>query len=92
MWLMIAITLAILYVPLTPSLVASLKGTHAGEWSLQWYIELWRTPLIVNAARTTAIIAVFVSVIAPTLGLLAALSITELITASKCSPSSSAAA
>ena len=51
LWLIIALALAFLYVPLIPSLVASLQGVRPGEWTLGWYGELWRTPLIVGAFR-----------------------------------------
>jgi spermidine/putrescine transport system permease protein len=78
LWLIIAAILAFLYVPLIPSLVASLQGVKPGEWTLRWYGELFRTPLIVSAFKTSAILAVVVGILAPLLGLLAALSIREL--------------
>src|SRR5262249_2563902 len=76
--LIIAVALGFLYVPLIPSLVASLQGVQPGEWTLHWYGELWHTPLIVNAFRTSATVAILVGILAPLLGLLAALSIREL--------------
>jgi ABC-type spermidine/putrescine transport system permease subunit II len=78
MWLIIAVALAFLYVPLVPSLVASLQGVEPGQWTLRWYGELWRTPLVLGAFRTSAMIAVLVGILAPLLGLLAAMSIREL--------------
>jgi spermidine/putrescine transport system permease protein len=78
MWLVIALALAFLYVPLVPSLVASLAGTRPGEWTLRWYADLWRTPLILTAFRSSALVAFLVGMLAPLLGLLAALAIREL--------------
>jgi spermidine/putrescine transport system permease protein len=78
LWLLIALILALLYVPLVPSLVASLQGAGPGDWTLRWYGELWRTPLILSAFRTSALVAILVGLLAPLLGLLAALSIREL--------------
>jgi ABC-type spermidine/putrescine transport system permease subunit II len=78
MWLIIAVALAFLYVPLIPSLVASLQGVQPGEWTLRWYGELWRTPLIVSAFKTSVTVAVVVGIVAPLFGLLAALAIREL--------------
>jgi spermidine/putrescine transport system permease protein len=78
MWLIIAVALAFLYVPLIPSLVASLQGVQPGEWTLRWYGELWRTPLIVSAFKTSVMVAVVVGIVAPLFGLLAALAIREL--------------
>ena len=34
LWLVIALALGFLYVPLIPSLVASLQGVRPGEWTL----------------------------------------------------------
>ena len=65
LWLIIALALAFLYVPLIPSLVASLQGVRPGEWTLGWYGELWRTPLIVGAFRASAMVAVMVGILAP---------------------------
>jgi spermidine/putrescine transport system permease protein len=78
LWLVIALALGFLYVPLIPSLAASLQGVRPGEWTLGWYGALWRTPLIVGAFRASAMVAVMVGILAPLLGLLAALSIREL--------------
>ncbi len=60
------------------SLVASLAGARPGEWTLRWYGELWRTPLVLSAFRSSALVALLVGILAPLLGLLAALAIREL--------------
>ncbi len=63
---------------IVPVLVLSIRGDAAGEWTLRWYRELLQTALILRALRTTAVVALIVGVVAPVLGLLAALSIREL--------------
>jgi len=78
MWLVIALALAFLYVPLIPSLMASLAGARPGDWTLRWYAELWRAPLVLSAFRSSALVALLVGILAPLLGLLAALAIREL--------------
>ena len=78
MWLIIGATIAFLYMPLVPALLLSVRGEGAGEFTFRWFNELWRIPLVIKALRTTAIIALLVGLIAPILGLLAALSIREL--------------
>jgi spermidine/putrescine transport system permease protein len=78
MWLIIVATLAFLYMPLVPALLLSVRGEGAEEFTLTWFYELWRIPLVLRALRTTATIALLVGLIAPILGLLAALSIREL--------------
>ena len=49
-----------------------LQGAEPGQWTLRWYGELWRTPLILGAFRASAMVAVLVGILAPLLGLLAA--------------------
>ena len=78
MWLLIGAVLLILYFPIFPVLVLSVRGDAAGEWTLRWYQELWQTALILRALRTTAIIALIVGVAASVLGLVAAMAIREL--------------
>ncbi len=78
MWLLIGAVLLILYMPIVPVLVLSIRGDAAGEWTLRWYHDLWQTALILRALRTTAVVALIVGVIASVLGLVAALSIREL--------------
>jgi ABC-type spermidine/putrescine transport system permease subunit II len=78
MWLIIGTTLAFLYMPLFPALLLSVRGEGGEEFSLSRFHELWRIPLVMNALRTTAAVALAVGLITPILGLLAALSIREL--------------
>jgi ABC-type spermidine/putrescine transport system permease subunit II len=78
MWLLIGAVLLILYMPIVPVLVLSIRGDVAGEWTLRWYHDLWQTALILRALRTTAVLALIVGVVASVLGLVAALSIREL--------------
>jgi spermidine/putrescine transport system permease protein len=78
MWLIIGATLAFLYMPLVPALLLSVRGEGAEEFTFRWFYELRRIPLVLNALRTTAAIALLVGLTAPILGLLAALSIREL--------------
>ena len=76
----IALVLAFLYVPLIP--VAGCRrssGCGPANGRLRWYGELWRTPLIVGAIRAPRNgCRAWSAVLAPLLGLLAALSIREL--------------
>jgi len=65
-------------VPLIPSLMASLAGARPGDWTLRWYAERWRAPLVLSAFRSSALVALLVGILAPLLGLLAALAIREL--------------
>jgi spermidine/putrescine transport system permease protein len=78
MWFLVGLVLVLLYVPLVPPLVQSVEDGEAGQLTFAWYGELFRTPLIAQALRTTIGVALIVGAVTPTLGLLAALSIREL--------------
>jgi len=78
MWLLIGAILAMLYMPIVPVLVLSVQGEVAGEWTLRWFGELWRTAIILGALRTTALVAAAVALLSTLLGLIAAMSIREL--------------
>lgn len=78
MWFIIGATLVFLYMPLVPALLLSVRDGNGDEFTLHWYHELWRIPLVMSALRTTAAVALLVGLITPVLGLLAALSIREL--------------
>jgi ABC-type spermidine/putrescine transport system permease subunit II len=78
MWLIIVVVLTILYAPLAPALLASVRGAGPGQLSLAAYGDLLRTPLIAQSVRTTLMVAVIVGIATPVLGLLAAFSIREL--------------
>jgi ABC-type spermidine/putrescine transport system permease subunit II len=77
MWAIIAASLLFLYVPLVPSVLLSFQD-DAGKWTLASYGELLRTPVLIAALRTTAIVALLVAVLTPFLALIAAQSIREL--------------
>jgi spermidine/putrescine transport system permease protein len=80
MWAFIALVLAFLYLPLLPPLFFSLDSgdPQAPQWTLRWYRELWKNPVLVGAVKTTLLIGVIVAVVTPVLGLLAAFAIREL--------------
>lgn len=77
-WILIAVTLAILYAPTIPVIILSFSDAGHGGFSLAGYVQLFQTDLIMKALRTTAIVGVIVALLASALGLLAALSIREL--------------
>lgn len=76
-WAMIVVALAVLYVPLGPPLALSFAG-NGGELSAAAYLDIWRTPIIVNSLRTTLAAGALVAIAATLLGLLAAMAIREL--------------
>jgi spermidine/putrescine transport system permease protein len=78
MWLAVGATLVFLYLPLAPALLLSVRGSEVQDFTFSWYRELWRIPLVMQALRTTAFLALLVGLVTPALGLLAALSIREL--------------
>jgi spermidine/putrescine transport system permease protein len=77
MWLIITVTLVLLYLPLFPALLSSVQ-TESGEFTFAAFYELPRIPLVMVALRTTVFVALMVGIITPILGLLAALSIREM--------------
>jgi spermidine/putrescine transport system permease protein len=79
MWALIAVALALLYLPLAPPLLFSVQdGGAAGDLTLRWYGEMWQNPLLVGSIRTSVLVALPVGVVAPVLALLAALAVREL--------------
>ena len=74
-WLLIVSALLLLYLPFVPPLVFSLSSD--GALTLRWYGELFRTPLILAAVRTTLLVGVVIAVLSPLLGLLAAMAVRE---------------
>ncbi len=74
-WPLIAVVLALLYLPLVPPLLFSLSS-DAG-WTMRWYPELFRTPIVLASMRTTVVLGVIVAVLAPILGLLAAMAVRD---------------
>ena len=76
-WVLIVVVLVLLYAPTIPVIALSFTDAQ-GNPSLAGYAELLRTDIVMKALRTTALVGVAVAVLAPLLGLLAALSIREL--------------
>lgn len=79
-WGYIVLVLAFLYVPLIPPVMFSLAaGTGpSGGWTLRWYKEMWRNPILSSSMVTTLEIGAVVAVAATILGLAAAMAIREL--------------
>jgi ABC-type spermidine/putrescine transport system permease subunit II len=78
MWILIGAILLILYLPIFPVLLQSVRGDAPGEWTVRWYQQLWQSALILRALRTTALVALIVGVAASVLGLIAAMAIREM--------------
>ncbi len=76
-WLYIAAVLLFLFVPLLPSILFSL-GAGEGVWTLGWYGELWRNPVLVGGMRTSLLLGLAVGVATPPLAVLAAMAVREL--------------
>ena len=79
-WGYILLVLAFLYVPLIPPVLFSLAGGAgaSGGWTLRWYREMWRNPILSSSMITTLEIGAVVAVAATVLGLAAAMAIREL--------------
>jgi ABC-type spermidine/putrescine transport system permease subunit II len=77
MWLFIAAILVLLYLPLLPPLLFSVRG-DAGALTLRWYGEMWRNPLLVGSIQTSLVVALLTGLLTPALALLAALAVREL--------------
>jgi ABC-type spermidine/putrescine transport system permease subunit II len=74
-WILTGLVLFLLYLPLIPPLMFSLTG-DAG-WTTRWYGDLARTPLILGSVRATLLLGAIVALLAPLLGLLAAMAVRE---------------
>lgn len=74
--------LVFLYLPLVPPLLFSVSaegpGSELRAFTLRWYAEIWRNPLLVGAMRTSALLAVLTGLFTPPLALLAAMAVREL--------------
>ena len=79
-WGYIALVLIFLYVPLIPPVLFSLGAGEGGSgaWTLRWYAEMWRNPILTSSMITTLEIGVVVAIAATALGLAAAMAIREL--------------
>jgi spermidine/putrescine transport system permease protein len=76
----IALVLVFLYLPLVPPILFSVGEGQPGAnaFTLRWYVDMWRNPLLVSAMKTTALCGLVVAAVTPVLGLLAAMAIREL--------------
>jgi ABC-type spermidine/putrescine transport system permease subunit II len=78
-WLYVGLVLLFLYLPLLPPVLFSLEpGDGSGRLTLDWYLTMWRTPLLARATLTTLETGIIVALLAPLLGLAAAMAIREL--------------
>lgn len=79
-WTYVGIALLFLYLPLVPPVLFSVGEAEPiqSAFTLRWYAEIWRNPVLLSAIRTTIATGVIVAVAAPLLGLLAAMAIREL--------------
>jgi spermidine/putrescine transport system permease protein len=78
-WLYVGLVLGFLYLPLLPPILFSLRPDEAGGGiTFAWYLTMWRTPLLARATVSTLETGLIVAVMAPLLGLAAAMAIREL--------------
>ena len=82
LWLALGAILVALYLPLVPPFLFSVgAGTPASEGSgltLSWYASLPENALLLSAVATTLLVALVTGIVAPLLGLLAAMAVREL--------------
>ena len=81
-WLYVSFVLLFTYLPLLPPLVFSVATGEAGAsaFTLSRYAQMWRNPVLTNAIVTSLEVGGIVALIAPLLGLAAAMAIRELQT------------
>jgi spermidine/putrescine transport system permease protein len=79
-WLTISVVLVLLYLPLVPPLLFSVVPEQAGgaSFTLRWYGEIWKNPLLTSAILTSLESAAIVALVTPVLALAAAMAIREL--------------
>lgn len=79
-WLYIGLILLFIYLPLVPPILFSVTPgeTETGAMTLRWYVEMWRNPLLTSATLTSIEVGIIVALVAPLLGLAAAMAIREL--------------
>lgn len=79
MWAFIAVVLGVLYVPLLPPLLFSIKdGAGSTGFTFRWFAEMWSNPVLVGSMRVSALIALLTGLITPPLAILAAMAVREL--------------
>jgi ABC-type spermidine/putrescine transport system permease subunit II len=81
-WLYVSFVLLFIYLPLLPPLVFSVATGEAGTpaFTLSRYAQMWRNPVLTSAIVTSLEVGGIVALIAPLLGLAAAMAIRELPT------------
>jgi ABC-type spermidine/putrescine transport system permease subunit II len=81
-WLSVSCVLLFIYLPLLPPLVFSVATGEAAApaFTLSRYAQMWRNPVLTNAIVTSLEVGGIVALIAPLLGLTAAMAIRELPT------------
>jgi ABC-type spermidine/putrescine transport system permease subunit II len=79
-WLYVGLALLFIYLPLAPPLLFSISTGEASgaAFTLSWYVEMWRNPVLTRAVVTSLEVGAVVAVITPLLGLGAAMAIREL--------------
>ena len=79
-WLSVGLALLFIYLPLGPPLLFSVGvgETGAGTLTFSRYLEMWRNPVLTGAITTSLEVGAIVAVLAPLLGLGAAMAIREL--------------
>jgi spermidine/putrescine transport system permease protein len=79
MWCYIGVVLICIYLPLVPPMLFSVVPSEsANGLTLEWYVAIWRNPLLTSAMTTTLELGVVVAITTPILGLAAAMAIREL--------------
>jgi ABC-type spermidine/putrescine transport system permease subunit II len=82
MWMLVSAVLAFLYVPLTPPLLFSVTDDGSagilGQFTLRWYVEMWKNPLLTGSIENSLIVALAAGLVTPPLALLAAMAVREL--------------
>jgi ABC-type spermidine/putrescine transport system permease subunit II len=80
MWAFIALTVALLYLPLIPPVLFSVGVAGGGgqELTLAPFLEIAASPVLTQAIRTTLLTGIVVGVATPLLGLLAAMAVRQL--------------
>ena len=78
-WLYVSFVLLFIYLPLLPPLVFSVATGEAGApaFTLSRYAQMWRNPVLTSAIVTSLEVGGIVALIAPLLGLAAAMAIRE---------------
>lgn len=79
MWLLLGTVLAVLYLPLVPPMLFSLRPEDSMTgYTLHWYVELWHEELITRAVWNSLVVAALTGLISTVLALLSAMAVREL--------------